>query len=122
MGYQYPNLSVVSLASPISSSVLNTAASKAGANYLGQVNDWRDPVTNPKLWVAGSAALLAGGAAAGVALAPATGGGSLYVYGVSLIGGGAIVYGINNYHSLEKYMAKPAIQSIMFERLKNNPR
>jgi hypothetical protein len=126
LGNQYPNLSLLSLGSPISNSIMRSASTQTGVNYLGQINDWRDPVTNPTLWVTGSAALLAGGAAAGVALAPATGGGSLYAYFTSLIGGGIGggigVYGINNYHPLANYITKPATQSIMFDWLKNNPR
>jgi filamentous hemagglutinin len=122
LGHQYSNLSFVSLGSPVSNSIMRQNVTQTQAQYLGQVNDWRDPVTNPTLWVTGSAALLAGGAAAGVALAPATGGTSLYAYGSALmggglgggLGGGAIVYGINNIHLMEKYIAKPQTQSIMF--------
>jgi filamentous hemagglutinin len=125
LGNTYPNLSLMSLASPIPSSVIKTASGNTGVNYLGQINDWRDPVTNPTLWVIGTGAMLAGGAAAGVALAPATGGGSLYVYGSALmgggLGGGAIVSGINYIHPFPQYIAKPATQSIMFDWLKNNP-
>ncbi|PIT74197.1 hypothetical protein [Limnohabitans sp. G3-2] len=128
-GKAYENLSFVSLGSPVSNSIMRQSVSSAGAAYLGQVNDWRDPVTNPKLWVLGSGAALVGGAVAGVALAPTTGGGSLYTYGAALmggglgggLGGGAIVYGINYYHALEKYITKPQTQSIMFDWLKNNP-
>ena len=119
LGNTYPNLSLMSLASPISDSVIKTASGNTGVNYLGQVNDWRDPVTNPTLWVIGAGAMLAGGAAAGVALAPATGGGSLYSYFTALIGGGIGggigVYGINNYHPLEQYITKPGAKSIMFD-------
>ncbi len=128
LGNKYPNLSVLSLASPIPSGVMQTAASNVGANFLGQVNDWRDPVTNPKLWVLGTAGMLVGGAAAGIALAPATGGGSLYAYGAALmgggvgggVGGGAIVFGIENIHPFSSYLTKPASQSIMFDWMKRN--
>jgi filamentous hemagglutinin len=118
-GRTYENLSFVSLGSPVSNSIMRQSVSSAGANYLGQVNDWRDPVTNPKLWVAGTGAVALGGLAAGVALAPATGGGSLYGYFSALIGGGIGggigVYGINNYHAFDKYISKPQAQSIMFD-------
>jgi filamentous hemagglutinin len=124
-GHTYENLSFVSLGSPVTNSVMKQSVTNAGANYLGQINDWRDPVTNPKLWVVGTGVALVGGAAAGVALAPATGGGSLYAYGAALmgggLGGGSIVYGINNYHAFPQYIAKPQSQSIMFDWLKNNP-
>jgi len=127
-GKTYENLSFVSLGSPVSSSVMRQSATSGGANYLGQVNDWRDPVTNPKLWVLGTGVALVGGAAAGVVLAPTTGGGSLYAYGTALmggglgggLGGGAIVSGINNYHAFPQYITKPQSQSIMFDWLKNN--
>ncbi len=122
LGHQYSNLSFVSLGSPVSNSIMRQNVTQTQAQYLGQVNDWRDPVTNPTLWVTGTAALLAGGAAAGFALAPATGGTSLYAYGSALmggglgggLGGGTIVYGINNYHPMDQYIAKPQAQSIMF--------
>jgi filamentous hemagglutinin len=124
LGNRYPNLSFLSLASPISSSVMQTAVSNVGASFLGQVNDWRDPVTSPKLWVLGTAGMLVGGAAAGVAFAPATGGGSLYSYFTALIGGGvgggAGVYGIENIHPFANYIAKPTSQSIMFDWMKKN--
>ncbi|MEN9625521.1 MAG: hypothetical protein RJB17_2316, partial [Pseudomonadota bacterium] len=128
-GKTYENLSFVSVGSPVGGSVMRQSVTSGGANYLGQVNDWRDPVTNPKLWVLGTGAALVGGGALGVALAPVTGGGSLYTYGAVLMGGGlsgglsggAIVYGIGNYHALDKYIAKPQSQSIMFDWLKNYP-
>jgi filamentous hemagglutinin len=124
-GHTYDNLSFVSMGSPVSNSAMRQTVTGSGANYLGQVNDWRDPVTNPKLWVAGTAAALVGGAAAGVALAPATGGGSLYTYFTALVGGGVGggvgVYGLQKYHPLQNYIAKPQSQSIMFDWLKNNP-
>ena len=128
-GHTYDNLSFVSMGSPVSNSVMKQSVTNAGASYLGQVNDWKDPVTNPKLWVAGTLAALVGGTVAGVALAPATGGGSLYAYGTALmggglggsLGGGSIVFGITNFHPLQQYIAKPQAQSIMFDWLKNNP-
>ena len=124
-GKTYENLSFVSLGSPVSNSIMRQSVTAAGANYLGQVNDWRDPVTNPTAWVLGTGALAVGGLVGGVVLAPATGGGSLYAYGSALIGGGigggAIVTGINNIHPLTNYIAKPQSQSIMFDWLKNNP-
>ena len=94
-------------------------------NYLGQVNDWRDPVTHSKTWVVGTAALTVGGAVAGVALAPVTGGGSLSAYFMALasggVGAGAGLFSIEIFHGLDKYLAKPKSQSILFEWLKANP-
>jgi len=118
LGHQYGDLSFISLGSPVSDSIMRQGVTQSQAQYLGQVNDWRDPVTNPTLWVAGTGALLISGAIAGTILAPATGGGSLGVYFTTLagggIGGGIGLYGINNYHPLDKYIAKPQAQSIMF--------
>jgi filamentous hemagglutinin len=123
LGNKYPNRSFISLASPIPGSLMQTAANNVGANFLGQVNDWRDPVTNPKLWVLGTGAMLVGGAAAGVALAPASGGSSLYAYGTALmgggVGGGAIVYGIEKIHPFSNYVTKPESKSIMFDWMKS---
>ena len=124
LGHQYNNLSFLSLASPNSDSVMRSTTTNT--NYLGQVNDWRDPVTNPTAWVVGTGAALVGGAAAGIALAPVTGGGSLYGYFTGLIGGGIGggigVYGIQNIHPFTNYIAKPQSQSIMFDWLKQNPK
>jgi filamentous hemagglutinin len=121
---QYANLSLMSVGSPLSDSVMKNAVTKAGGNYLGQVNDWRDPVTNSKTWIAGTGTLAVGGAVAGVLLAPATGGGSLYAYGTALIGGGigggGLIYGINNYHAMDQYLTKPKAKSIMFDWLQKN--
>jgi hypothetical protein len=68
-----------------------------------------------------------GGLVAGVALAPATGGTSLYAYfsalvGVSIvgIGGGAGLHSLNNYHPFDKYITKPQAQSILFDWAKKN--
>ena len=126
LGHQYSNLSFLSLASPNSDSVMRSTTTNTKSNYLGQVNDWRDPVTNPKLWVAGTGALAAGGLVGGVMLAPATGGGSLYGYFSALIGGGIGggigVNNLNTYHPLTNYIAKPQSQSIMFDWLKQNPK
>jgi filamentous hemagglutinin len=47
-GKTYENLSFVSLGSPVSNSIMRQSVTAAGANYLGQVTDWRDPVTYSK--------------------------------------------------------------------------
>ena len=52
-GRKYENLSFVSLGSPVSNSIMRQSVSNAGAQYLGQVNDWRDPVTYSKLFLTG---------------------------------------------------------------------
>ena len=131
LGHQYPNLSLLSLGSPLSDRKMQVASSDAGVNYLGQVNDWRDPVTHPKLWVLGTGVAGVGGLAAGIAAAPNTGGGSLIAYisafsggsfgfGVGLgMGSGLGVLAINKYHAMSNYFSKPKSQSIMFDWIKN---
>jgi Possible hemagglutinin (DUF637) len=121
-GHSYDNLSFVSLGSPVSNSVMKNSVTNAGANYLGQVNDWRDPVTYSK--TAGVAVI--GGGLVGVGLA---GVGIVTFNPVLLYTGGSIAAGaagaagagIQYVHPFEKYVVKPQSQSIMFDWLKNNP-
>lgn len=121
-GHQYDNLSVVSLGSPVSSSVLKSAIDKGGATFLGQVSDWRDPVTYSRTAGVG----VIGGGLVGVGLAGAglfTLNPALLYAGGSIAAGaaGAAGYGLQNYHPFEQYIAKPQSQSIMFDWLKANP-
>ena len=136
LGHQYNNLSFLSLASPNSDSVMRSATTNT--NYLGQVNDWRDPVTFSKTAGAtavGSAAagLVSGGiygATTGASLGATAGaaGGPLGAIFLGAVGGavGAIpgalgYYGLQTYHPFTNYIAKPQSQSIMFDWLKQNP-
>ena len=48
----------ISVGSPRSSQSLAKASTAAGVTFLGQHNDWRDPVTRPKTWI--SSTILAG--------------------------------------------------------------
>ena len=52
-GYTYPKLNVISVGSPLSKSKLSNTLKSAKANLIGQVNDWRDPVTHSKTVGAG---------------------------------------------------------------------
>ncbi len=98
----------------------------AGASYLGQVNDWRDPVTYSKLFLTGlgvSGAVGAVGAGQSVLAGASAGpagwlavGGSAAAAG--LLGLGKI--GVQTYHPLQQYLTKPQSQSIIFDWLKNN--
>ncbi len=129
-GRTYDNLSFVSLGSPVSNSVMKQSVSNAGANYLGQVNDWRDPVTYSK--TAGGVVIgsgLAGlgvgawtgasyGAGIGAGLGPL---GAIAGGAVGAVPGGLTLYGLQTYHPFQQYIAKPQSQSIMFDWLKNNP-
>ena len=57
------NMNVYSVGSPVSTRDLNKAASKVdGEISVLQYNDWKDPVSNPKTWVAGGAVAAVGGA------------------------------------------------------------
>ena len=80
-GRSYDKLSFVSLGSPVSSSVMKQSVTSAGANYLGQVNDWRDPVTYSKLFLSG---LGASGAVGAVGLVGAVGAAQTLNGGVGL--------------------------------------
>lgn len=115
-GHSYDNLSFVSLGSPVSNSVMKNSVTNAGANYLGQVNDWRDPVTYSKT----SATAVIGGGLVGVGLA---GVGIFTLNPALLYTGGSIAAGagIQFVHPFPNYIAKPQSQSIMFDWLKNNP-
>ena len=120
LGHHYSNLSFVSLGSPVSGSELKTVTNNTQANYLGQVNDWRDPVTYSGLFLIGLGATGAVGAVgagqavlAGSAAGPAGWmalGGSAAAAG--LLGLGKL--GVDTYHPLNSYIAKPQAQSIMF--------
>jgi hypothetical protein len=141
-GHTYDNLSFVSLGSPVSNSVMRQSVTGSGANYLGQVNDWRDPVTYSK--TAGTVAIgsaftgLASGAVYGATTGASVGAtagvvagplGAIFLGAVGGAAGAAVgavpgamgYYGLQNYHPLQQYIAKPQSQSIMFDWLKNNP-
>jgi len=116
LGHQYNNLSFLSLGSPVSGSMLKSTTNNTNANYLGQVNDWRDPVTYSKTAAAlGGGSFLAGGALFVTGIFTAN---PLLLYsGGSMAAGaaGAAGYGIQNIHPLDNYLAKPQTQSIMFD-------
>lgn len=122
-GHSYDNLSFISMGSPVSSSVMQNSVTNAGATYLGQVSDWRDPVTYSKTAATvGGGGFLAGGIlfVTGIFTAnPAL----LYTGGSMAAGAaGAAGYGIQNIHPFQQYIAKPQSQSIMFDWLKSNPK
>lgn len=61
----------ISIGSPVSGKKLDEAANKVGGNFVGQYNNWKDPVTNLEVYVAGGVAL---GVAAGYGVAAAASG------------------------------------------------
>ena len=112
----------VSVGSPRGLRSLREAGSAVGANVLGQYNDWKDPVTHPKLWATGFAVLvgygLIQGGAVGVALLGSSGSGGFmgsipnFVIGAGIGGsiGAGIGGGIGNLalknHGFDTYLRK----------------
>jgi filamentous hemagglutinin len=129
LGHQYNNLSFLSLASPNSDSVMRSATTNT--NYLGQVNDWRDPVTYSKLFLTGLGVSGAVGAVGAVGAGQAVlAGAAAGPAGWMALGGSATAAGllglgklaVDTIHPFPNYLAKPQSQSIMFDWLKQNPK
>ena len=126
-GYTYPNLQFVSVGSPISSSALEKTFHEAGASYIGQVNDWRDPVTYSKSTVIGALGVTAvgvyKGATIGASIEVENGPLEAFFYswfcavvGGGLggaVGGGVGLYGIQNYHPFRTYLQNPQVQEMI---------
>lgn len=51
-GYRYPNLSFLSVGSPVNSDELKLAIQQTGASYLGPIANWRDPMAHFKVVIA----------------------------------------------------------------------
>lgn len=133
-GHEYNNLSFVSLGSPVSDRAMKNSVTGASASYLGQVNDWRDPLTYSKTasvvtvgtGVAGLGAGIWAGASYGAGMGSGLGPlgaifGGAVGGAVGVIPGGAGLYGLQKYHPFEQYIGKPQSQAILFDWLKNNP-
>ena len=86
--HRYDNLSLLSIGSPVGDNALQAVASQSGARYLGQVNDWRDPITYSKTAGVVSIASFLGGLFGGLGLRCGTG---LYG-GASAAGGWAVFF------------------------------
>lgn len=92
-GHSYPNLQFISVGSPISSGILEKTFTGAGATYIGQVNDWRDPVTYSKSAAIGALGVTAAGVYKGVAAGATAGAamgaenGPLETFFYGLVGG-----------------------------------
>jgi hypothetical protein len=115
-------LKFVSVGSPVTKTAIEEAGESVGIRVLGQYNDWKDPVTNGKTWLAGATAITVG-AAGGVGImagawgANATAGwltASTALEQAANIGlggavGGAVGFGgiktsLKQYHSFEGYV------------------
>ena len=127
-GHRYDNLSLISLGSPISASRMQEAAEKSGMHFLGQVNDWRDPVTYSKTAGTVSLGSFLGGLGYGAVQGSSAdvGGGLLGCVLGGILGGiaGGVAggipgvagfYGLQTYHPFDRYLQKPEVQNILFD-------
>ena len=64
------NIDFISVGSPRGKKDLEGMAEKVGGNVIGQYNNWKDPTTHPKTWVAGTVGLGLVGLGVGVSVAP----------------------------------------------------
>jgi filamentous hemagglutinin len=133
-GHTYDNLSFVSLGSPVGNNVMQQSVTGAGANYLGQVSDWKDPVTYSKAtttvtlgsFLAGAGTGAVYGATYGPTLLPVLGPAAPAVVAAVVAAGGLVptavsLIAMKYSHPFEKYIAKPQTQSMMLDWLKHNP-
>ena len=123
--HRYANLSFVSLASPVGSSAMQAAVTQGQATYLGQVADWRDPVTYSKTAGTISIGSFVGGLSYGAVQGCFYGplgciSGSISGAVVGGIPGALTFLGLTTYHSFEQYIAKPQTRSILFDWLRAN--
>lgn len=121
-GHQYENLSFISLGSPVSATRLEAAFNQAGAGFIGQVNDWRDPVTYSRTAGTVSVASFLGGLGYGAVQgcgAGASGGWLGCVFGgitgaaAGAVPGVAGFFSMNTYHPFEQYMTRPDTQQLL---------
>lgn len=131
-GYNYPNLQVISVGSPLSASTLNQTVSSANGLFVGQVNNWKDPVTYSKTAattaIASTAFGVYKGVTTGVAIGVGTGAsvGPLETFFYGGLGGavggavgfGSGLYGIQNYHPFGVYLQDPALQTLIKDATK----
>ncbi|WP_156226258.1 hypothetical protein [Herbaspirillum chlorophenolicum] len=119
-GYTYPNLSFLSVGSPVGAEKLQSVMRQSGSILLGQVNDWRDPVTNSKTAGTLALGLIGVGIVTGAEAAAPIGvpGGLLGVFAAGGIGGvaggavgfGSILYGLTGYHPFAQYFQSQKLQ------------
>ncbi|WP_050467501.1 hypothetical protein [Herbaspirillum chlorophenolicum] len=126
-GYTYPNLSFLSVGSPVSAEKLQSVMRQSGSTFLGQVNDWKDPVTYSKTAVGVVGGTLIGGAALGawyggvVGAAAGAPAGSLGIFFLGAAGAGfgasfgaslgvTAFMGLKNYHPFSQYFQNQQLQ------------
>jgi len=141
-GHRYDNLSFLSIASPVGDSSLKTTIGQGNAQYPGQVNDWRDPITYSKTAGVVSIGSFLGGLFGGLgygAVQGCTAGANGGLWGCFFAGGAGAAAGVTigaaaggipflaahlsvkRYHLFEQYIAKPQTQALLFDWLKANP-
>ena len=130
-GHQYPNLSFLPLASPVSAKAWQQTTQQGGAGLVGPVKDWRDPVTYSK--TAGTVMLgsLLGGFGYGAVqgcTSGAAGGGLLGCIALGSVGaavgsapGIAGAFAIRTYHPFSSYVAKPQVQDMVRDWMAKHP-
>ena len=118
-GHQYPNLSFVTVGSPLSQKNMLSVIEHAGAHHIAHIGDWRDPVTYSKTYVGTLGAVGAVGAGFAI-LHGATAGSILGPAGIVVgagIGLGGILWsghtGVQHYHPFAAYLQKPELQQIL---------
>lgn len=131
-GYSYPNLQVISVGSPVSTSTLSKTVSSANGTFVGQVNNWKDPVTYSKTAATAAIASTAFGVYKGVTTGVAIGVGAgvtvgpleTFFYGGlggavgGAVGFGSGLYGIQNYHPFGIYLQESALQDLIKDATK----
>jgi hypothetical protein len=119
-------IDVISVGSPRGKRDLEALRERTGFGTIRQYNDWKDPVTNPKTWFLGAAAITVGAAYSAAVVATTftsaaastttfTGTAAMLdrfytVGGRALFVGGAALFGsklaLNNYHSFDGYLSR----------------
>ncbi len=130
-GYTYPNIQLISAGSPLSKSKLKNTLSSAKANLVGQVNDWKDPVTHSKTVGAGVIGLgLVGayfapeisisaiGLAGKTAIGQFAGGAAGVAAGVG-VGAGTTIGAVNLFHPFKSYLKKQKLQDMIKQSVFN---
>ena len=129
-GHRYDDLSFLSLGSPVGDSALKAAIGQGNAQYPGQINDWRDPITYSKTAGVVSIGSFLGGIGYGAAQGCTAGASGMILGCISAGITGAVVGGIPGvavflgqkyYHQFEQYIAKPQTQTFLFDWLRTNP-
>ena len=130
-GYTYPNLNIISVGSPLSKSKLKNTLTSVKANLIGQVNDWKDPVTHSKTVGAGVIGLGLIGAyfspeisipALGLAGKTAIGQFAAGAAGVAAgagVGAAGVIGGVNLFHPFKTYLKKPKLKNMIKQSVFN---